>query len=228
MRLVLVNPNTTVSVTDDMLALARAEADPGVDIVGLTAAEGAATIIDEAMLARAAEIVASMAPAIEARSPRGVVVAAFGNPGAARLRTALRAPVVGIGEAAMREAARDGRRFAVVTTTPGLVRAIEADAARLGLAGQFAGVTLTEGDALTVMADPDRMTEALAEACARAVAAGAQALVIGGGPLARSAAAIRARFDEPVVEPVAAAVRRICAKRERAGSVHSDGSANQK
>lgn len=209
MRLVLVNPNTSASVTEDMARLARAEAGPGVEIVGLTAPEGAATIIDEAMLAKAAEIVAAMAPAIEARAPHGVVVAAFGNPGAARLRERLRAPVVGIGEAAMREAARDGRRFAVVTTTPGLVRAIAADAARLGLAAQFAGTTLTEGDALTVMADPERMTEALAEACARAVAAGARALVIGGGPLARSAAAIRERFQQPIIEPVSAAVREL-------------------
>lgn len=206
-RLVLVNPNTSVAVTADMLALARAEAGAGVEIMGLTAPFGASTIIDEAMLAQAAEVVGMMADEIAGHDPDGVIVAAFGNPGAAQLRAKLTVPVTGIGEAAMREGGRDGRRFAVVTTTPSLVRAIERDVDRLGLTDVFAGVALTQGDALHVMADMNRMTEALHTVCSRAVEREAQAIVIGGGPLAKSAAEIRRRVPFPIIEPVSAAVR---------------------
>jgi allantoin racemase len=207
MRLVLVNPNTSVTVTNDMLALARAEAGAGVEIVGLTARFGASTIIDEAMLAQAAEAVGMMAAEISRHGPDGVIVAAFSNPGASRLREKLTVPVTGLGEAAMREAGCEGRRFAVVTTTPALVRSIERDVDRLGLTERFAGVALTEGDALHLMADLGRMTEALHSACSRAIDRGARAIVIGGGPLAKSAADIRRRVPFPIIEPVSAAVR---------------------
>jgi allantoin racemase len=209
MRLVLVNPNTSAAATADMLSLAQAEAGSGVDIVGLTAAYGASTILDEDMLARAAGAVTSMAGTIECLAPDGVIVAAFGNPGAEALRARLPVPVVGIGEAAMLEAGREGR-FAVVTTTPGLAHAIERDAARLGLSDRFLGVKLTEGDPLQVMAESDGLSEALAAACARAVEAGAGAIAIGGGPLAKCAALMRERIQVPIIEPVSAGVRFLC------------------
>ena len=91
---------------------------------GVQAARGPAMITTEAALAASeAEVVrlgTSAAPGVDA-----VVVAAFGDPGVLRLRAVLTVPVVGIGEAAMHEAARDGRRFGIATTTPGLARSIE-------------------------------------------------------------------------------------------------------
>jgi Asp/Glu/hydantoin racemase len=58
------------------------------------------------------------------------------------------------------------------------------------------------------MADPAAVTEALALACEAAIRIdGAQALVIGGGPLALAARALRPRFVVPIIEPIPAAVR---------------------
>jgi Asp/Glu/hydantoin racemase len=166
MRLLLVNPNTNAATTETMRRIAARAAPAGVDVEGLTVTRGAALITDPEALARAAEAVAEAEVAIRARAPDAVIVAAFGDPGRAALAERLAVPVIGIGEAGMRAGAAGGRRFAVVTTTPALVGSITAMAERLGLAKQFAGVELTEGDAATVTGDPMLLPGAL-EAASR-------------------------------------------------------------
>ena len=108
----------------------------------------------------------------------------------------------------MAEAAAGGRPFAVVTTTPDLAGAIEASARAYGHGEAMRGVALTEGDVHAVMADHERLAEALAEACARAIETlSAKALVIGGGPLGQAAQALSDRFPIPIIAPIPAAVR---------------------
>ncbi|MET0195341.1 MAG: aspartate/glutamate racemase family protein [Hyphomicrobiaceae bacterium] len=141
-----------------------------------------------------------------------IVISAFGDPGLARLRERVGVPVVGIGEASLREAAEGGRRFGVATTTPDLEAPIVALVARLGLAARFTGCRIPPGDPLVLAAHPGLQDEALAEAVRQAVERdGAEAVVIGGGPLARSAARIASRFEVPVISPVAAAMRAVAA-----------------
>lgn len=204
MKLVLINPNTNAATTEAMLQLARGAAS-GRDIAGLTAPFGAALITDEAALEESARAVISLAPLLG--DSDGVIVAAFGDPGLATLRARLAVPVTGIAEAGMAEAAFGDRRFAVVTTTPDLVSAIDRTAASYGHAGYYAGTHLTPGDPLDVMADPSRLVEALDAACRHAVRHGAEAIVIGGGPLAVAARALAGRSDVDLIEPVPAAVR---------------------
>src|SRR5215831_18915773 len=104
----------------------------GLEVVGLTAPFGARLITCEAELDEAERAVLALAPEIRADA---VIVSAFGDPAAEALGEALNRPVVGIAEASMRAAARGGRRFAVVTTTPGLARRISERAVQLGLGG---------------------------------------------------------------------------------------------
>ncbi len=206
MRLLVVNPNTDRATTAAMRRIAAEAAPAGVVVEGLTVVRGAALITDPAALALAAEAVVEAEDAIRARAPDAVIVAAFGDPGRARLAERLALPVVGIGEAGMRAGAAGGRRFAVVTTTPDLVGSITAMAEELGLAGQFAGVALTEGDAAAVTRDATLLPRALEQAGRRAIADwGVSALVIGGGPLAEAARGL-ALAGVAIVEPVPAAV----------------------
>ncbi|MFJ3582719.1 aspartate/glutamate racemase family protein [Streptomyces sp. NPDC090127] len=119
-------------------------------------------------------------------------------------------PVVGIGEAAILEAAALGRRFGIATTTPELAGHITERVAALGLSGLFTGLRLTGGDPEALSARPDALRESLARAVrACVVRDGAQAVVIGGGPLGEAAASLHARFETPVISPIAAACRRI-------------------
>jgi Asp/Glu/hydantoin racemase len=207
MRLLLVNPNTNATTTDAMVAIAQ-ESSPENQFVGLTAPFGVPLITGPDELAIAADAVAT---ALAMRMPSGisaVIIAAFGDPGLEAAVTSLRVPVVGIAEAAMAEAGHDDRRFAVVTTTPDLVGSIALLAARYGHAASFLGTELTEGDVHHIMADKDRLVQALEAACHRAISArGAEAIVIGGGPLAAAARILASRLPVPLVEPIPAAAR---------------------
>ncbi|MFD1749345.1 aspartate/glutamate racemase family protein [Salipiger marinus] len=116
----LMNPNSSEATTRAMVAIA-ARVLPRVE--GWTAPAGPPLLTDPAVLAQAGDLVAA------AEVPEGiaaVIVSAFGDPGQAALAARLAVPVVGIGGAAARAAARGGRRFAVVTHTPALVESIDA------------------------------------------------------------------------------------------------------
>jgi allantoin racemase len=216
MRVLLINPNTNRATTETMVEIARAS-DRHARIEGTTARAGAPLLVDEALLAQGAQAVVELVRATDFARYDGGIVAAFGDPGLEAARAICRVPLVGIAEAAMAEAAVDGRRFVVVTTTPRLVRAIERKAAAYGHDAAFGGVRLTDGDIYSLMADPAALEAALARACERTIAEdGAEAIVIGGGPLAVVARALAGRFAVPIVEPIPAAMRLLRAQARRA------------
>lgn len=211
----LVNPNSSEAATGRMLAAARGAAPGWLAIEGRTTAAAPPLIVDEAGADRAEAAV--VAEAAAGGHGDGVILSAFVDPGLARLTGLLDVPVVGIGEASLREAAAVGR-FSVVLTTPGLTGMVCRYAAALGVADRLASVPGTTGDPATLMADAGRLLAALDELVRQAVSRdGAQAVVIGGGPLADAARTLAATAPVPLVEPVPAAVRRMAAILAAAG-----------
>ena len=208
--ILLINPNTSARSTEMMLAVAKPLLPAGVALRGIGATHGADMILDEAALAVAETEVVRIGTEAHQGS-QAIVVAAFGNPGAHRLREMLAMPVVGIGEAAMREAAAGGRRFGIATTTPDLVRSIEAGVRHLGLEAGFTGVRVPAGrDPLALAAIPADQYDELAQAAARCIDLdGAEVVVIGGGPLSDTAVHLRQRLQVTIIEPVPAAIRQV-------------------
>jgi allantoin racemase len=180
-------------------------------VIGATARHGAAMIVDAATLAAAAEEVVELGLRF-GRDVSGIIVSAFGDPGLVCLRRKVAVPVVGIAEAAMREAAGNARRFGIATVTPDLVGPIDDRAAALGLGHLYTGIRLTSGDPAALAADPDRLVRALADAVRRCIRDDkAEAVVIGGGPLGDAATVLASCFAVPVIAPIPAAVRRLMA-----------------
>jgi allantoin racemase len=215
LRILLINPNTSHDTTAQMAAIARAVAPPGVAIAGVTAELGPKMILTPAELAAAAAEVVRI-PLAQAEPVDGIIVAAFGDPGLDELRGRIAIPAVGIAEAAMLEAGEGGRRFSVATTTPALVDFIASRADALGIGHLYTGIRLTAGDPMALVAEPSRLVEALAEAVRQAIDEdGAEAVIIGGGPLGQAAIVIAPRFATPIVQPIPAAMRRLLAATER-------------
>ncbi|MFF5971164.1 aspartate/glutamate racemase family protein [Streptomyces sp. NPDC012769] len=228
--MVLINPNTSTATTRLMTAIARRSlSDAGLPVRGVTAPHGPPMLTTPSALHAAVPHV--LAAAHEALAPgdcAALIVGAFGDPGVAELRARsprgaeagasdpvgghgrAGVPVVGIGEAALAEAAAGGRRFGIATTTPRLAGSIAAQVARLGLADRFTGTRFTPGSPEHLASRPDSLLTAL-EAAVRACAVrdGAEAVVIGGGPLGDAATALQARLALPVIAPVPAACRRV-------------------
>lgn len=210
-RILLINPNTSRATTDRMVAIAQAAAPPGIAVVGVTASRGVPMIVDPPALAAAAEQVVVMG--LDAGpSVAGIIVSAFGDPGLGALRARVAIPVVGIAEAAMREAAQGGRRFGIATVTPALVAGIDAYAGSLDLHPLYTGTRLTPGDPAALAARPAELIAALAQAVELCVQQdGAEAVAIGGGPLGDAATALASRLATPVIAPIPAAMRRMMA-----------------
>ena len=216
-RIALVNPNIDASATRAMLLVASSAVAPGFVVVGRTAPFGTALITTEDSMATAALAVSAMATSLDADGFAGVVVSAFGDPGLQELRASLSIPVTGLAEASMAEAARDGRRFSVVTTTPDLAGHIRRMATAYGWSDMLASVRITPGEPFALMADPEKLEAALLSACDRAIDHDRdEAIVIGGGPLSMAARAIGYKVRVPLVEPVPSAVRLAC---QRCGEV---------
>jgi allantoin racemase len=208
-RFLLINPNSSRATTDMMVSIAQLAAPDGVEIVGATAQSGPPMIVEPLALEASASEVVEIGLRL-AKDVCGIITSAFGDPGLAGLRSKLSIPVVGIAEAAMLEAADNGRRFAVATSTPALVAEIDAKAAALGLGHLYTGVRLTPGDPFELVANPDRLIDALGAAVYDCIEFDlAEAVIIGGGPLGNAATALTSRFNIPVIAPIPTAVRRL-------------------
>jgi Asp/Glu/hydantoin racemase len=220
---IVINPNTTRATTDMMAAIARRTLRPedGYEVRGLTVAAGPPMLRDEESLRAAGPEVVRAAERFLAGADRarvaGFVVSAFGDPGVEELRARVDVPVVGIAEAAMAAAGAGGRRFGIATTTPDLAEAIASRVDRLGWSGQYTGIRLTPGDPQRLTAAPGALRGRLAEAVRLCVVEdGAEAVIIGGGPLAEAAESLRPRSPAPVIAPIPSACEWL--RRELPGS----------
>lgn len=125
MQILVVNPNSTRSMTDKIVEAAQAVASPGTTILGATAQGAPASIeghYDEAMSLPG--LMAQVREA-EAKGVDGIVVACFDDPGIAACRELATGPVLGICEAAVKAASMIATSFSVVTTLPRSVPVIE-------------------------------------------------------------------------------------------------------
>ncbi|MDO9405261.1 MAG: aspartate/glutamate racemase family protein [Polaromonas sp.] len=216
--ILLINPNASAASTAMMVGIAAASAPAGFAIAGGTAASGPSMIVNESELAAAAREVPHTWQRLRAQDGRGwagIIVSAFGDPGIEALRATAGVPVAGICEASLLEAAAGGRRFGIATVTPELTALIRQRVDELGLGALYTGIRLTPGAPRELAADPQALQRELARAVNRCIEDdGAEAVVIGGGPLAQAAGQLQAQYGVPIIEPIPAAVRQLAAMLE--------------
>lgn len=209
--IVLINPNSNAEATRSMADLARAET-AGVAEVVERSNESAPPLLTtpEDMDNAVSGVVEIGVEAARNADVAAIIVSAFSDPGLAELRAEVDIPVFGIGEEVFHAAARDERPFGIVTVTPdeGLVRSFRERAESLGYGDLYRGVQVTPGDPNELVQSPDDLDAALAEAVEASVERdGAEAVIMGGGPLSASAVRLQPQFDVPLVVAVSAAAR---------------------
>lgn len=202
-RLLVINPNTSASVSRLLARQVEAVAPPGVQVDVVTAAFGAGYIADEATYAVAGHAVleAWTRAAAAHGAPAAVLIACFGDPGLWALREVCPCPVVGLAEAAFEQAGQRGR-FAVVTGGRPWEPILERLALCLGWRGHLAGVYTLEASGAQLAAEPAAARRLLGEACRLAAAETAAAsVVLGGAGLAGYAAQLQG-VPVPVLDSV--------------------------
>jgi allantoin racemase len=206
-RLLVINPNTSQTVTELLQTHVQAAAGPDVRVSTLTARFGAAYIACEASYAVASHATLDAWAATLAQpgpSPDAVLIGCFGDPGLLALRESSATPVTGLAEAAFTVAASHGR-FAIVTGGERWGPMLQRLAKVLGMDGALAGIQTVAPTGAELSANPVWAHQLLAQACRDAAQRfNAQAVILGGAGLAGMAAAIQGVVEVPVIDSVIA------------------------
>jgi allantoin racemase len=198
-RILLINPNTTASITERMVTYIGGIVGDAATFVPVTGKFGARYISSRAAAAIAAHA-ALDAFAEHAAGCDAVYLACFGDPGLHALKEVSSVPVIGMAEASCIEAAREGRRFAIVTGGVLWKPMLKEFVATLGLSPQLATIRAIAPTGDQIANDPDGALSQLADACtACAKDDGADVVILGGAALSGLAQRIQPRVPVPVL-----------------------------
>lgn len=201
----LLNPNTSTATTQLMTRICNGVAAGRAAFEGHTMVMGPPVVADEKALFAAGSQIITIGENLAAHGVSGLLIAGFGDPGLAALRLRVDIPVTGIAEAGIAEAAKANRRFSIITTTPDLCKAIHRKVEESHALGCLASLRVTTGDFEETMGNIEKMSAALLALANQCIEDdGAEAILIGGGPLAPAAHRIAQEISVPIVEPVKA------------------------
>jgi Asp/Glu/hydantoin racemase len=206
MKLLLINPNISQSVSDLIEAEARRAAAPSTEITVLTAPFGVAYIETRFESLIGAYATATLA-AEHAEQHDALIVAAFGDPGIDGLRELLDIPVVGLTEAALMSACLLGKRFSIIAISRRITAWYRECVQANGLIDRLASIRCLDRPLQDIGRVQEDHAQALQALCQSAVDDdGADVIIIAGAPLAGLARAIKQRIPVPVVDGVSSAV----------------------
>ncbi len=207
MRLLVINPNISHSVSELIHAEARRSASAGTQITMLTAPLGVAYIETrfEAMIGAYASAVLA---AEHHADHDAVILAAFGDPGLAALREALPIPVLGLTESALASACLLGHRFSIVAISQRIQAWYRETVDANGLLARLASIRALDRPLASIGSVQDDHAPALLGLCESCVRQdGADVIILAGAPLAGLARSLRDQLPVPVVDGVSSAVR---------------------
>ena len=207
MKLIVVNVNTSQTMTESIDDSARRYASAGTEVVTLQPYFGAEAV--DCNFESYLSAVAVMDRVLAYDDPYdAVVLAGFGEHGRDGLAELIERPVVEICEASAHVAMMIGRSYSVVTTLQRSVPAIEDRLRLAGLWDRCASVRASGMSTLEVDDDPQAAVRAVvAEAAAAVKTDYAEVICLGCAGMAGLEDAVTSAVNVPVIDGVGAAVR---------------------
>jgi allantoin racemase len=206
MKIKIINPNTTPSMTRKIGESARSVASSGVHVLAVNPAMGPASIESHYEEALAVPGLLEEIAAGEREGVDAYVVACFGDPGLKAARELARGPVLGIAEAAMHVASMVSARFSVVTTLERTVGQAWHLAESYGMARHCVNVRACELPVLELDKPGSSARLRIIEECRRALAEdGCDSIVLGCAGMSDLCEEISRVIGVPVIDGVAAA-----------------------
>ncbi|WP_372618743.1 aspartate/glutamate racemase family protein [Falsiroseomonas sp.] len=201
-RILVVNPNSSVSCTQGIERALSGFGAPGLPRIEVTRlADGPPAIVTWRDWFSVAEPLCRL---VEREPAAAYVIACVSDPGVDAVRVATRAPVFGPLRSAVAAALARADRFGIIAFgDPSLPRQRRALAA-MGVESRLVAHIPLNLD-MEVLTDPIAPRAALIEAGRRIAAAGAEAVILGCAGMASHRAAVEAACGLPVIEPCQAA-----------------------
>jgi allantoin racemase len=206
MRILVINPNTTASMTRKIGAAAAAVASKETEIIAVNPEFGPPSI--EGYYDEVFSVPGLIAEMTKAPDMDAYVVACFDDTGLEAARCITDAPVIGIGEAAFHMASLIAGKFSVVTTLARSVPAVEQNLVKYGLATRCAKVRASDIPVLDLeIPGSDACDRISAEIATTIREDSAEAIVLGCAGMADLALILSRQHGVPVLDGVACAVK---------------------
>lgn len=205
-RILILNPNMTEAMTTRLTETAARVASPGTVISSATVARGFPYISSRAEAQIAGAIALEMLAERQGQFD-AAIIAAFGDPGLIAARELFDQPIIGMSEAAMLTALMLGKRFGIVSFAARMAPWYEECVEMHGLMGRCAGVFCLDEPISSVNDVADEKSEALVKLSGRAIAAGADVVILAGAPLAGLAAEVAHLIPVPLVDQAQTALK---------------------
>jgi len=207
-KLLLVNPNTTSSMTDKAGEAARMVAASGTEIIAVNPEYGPISIegyYDEVFsIPGLLEEVRKG----EASGCQGTVIACFDDTGLDAARCIASGPVVGICEAAMHIASLLANSFSIVTTLRRSIPALEELTVKYGMSRKCHRIRAAEVPVLELENPDSEATKLIRVEIQKALDDDrSEAIVLGCAGMVDLAAELSEEFGVPVIDGVSAAVK---------------------
>lgn len=207
MRILVINPNTTQAMTDEIHHVAQAAARPGTEVETVQPRAGPRSIegnADEVLAAyHTLDLVAGTRGNYDA-----YVIACFGDPALAACREVSSVPVIGIAEASFHMASLIAYKWSVVTVLPRVKPLLEDLVLRNGMEMRCASIRCTPLTVLEIEEDIERTKRMMVEEGRNAIAQdGAEAILLGCAGLGPLDKWMQEQLGVPVLDGVACAVK---------------------
>ena len=208
MKIKVINPNTTMEMTEGIGEAARSVARADTEIVAVSPDFG-----PDSIESYYDEQVAACGVLDEVRKGEGegadaYVIACYGDPGLHAAREMTEKPVVGIAEASFYTASMVAARFSVVSVIPRIRTMLQEMVHGYGMAERIVAIRTTPLYVLDIERDPEGSMEKLRDEVRRSVAEDdAEAVCLGCAGFARFAAELEAELGVPILDGVVCATK---------------------
>ena len=208
MKILLVNPNTTASMTEKAGEAARLVAASGTEIIAVNPEYGPVSI--EGYYDEVFSIPGLLEEVRKGEDSgcQGTVIACFDDTGLDAARCLASGPVVGICEASMHIASLLANGFSIVTTLKRSIPALEKLAVKYGMSQQCHRVSAAEVPVLELEHPDSETTKLIRVEIQKALDEDrSEAIVLGCAGMADLATKLSKEFGVPVIDGVTAAVK---------------------
>jgi allantoin racemase len=205
-KILLINPNSSEEMTGDIAATVESLAldNYGIKTVRMENSPRVLESFADYTLA-GAEVLRYLAAGF-AGDADGVLLACFGDPALYALKEVSPVPVIGIAEAALSTALLLGFKFSIVASSPKAVPMMESLVKSYGLEGRLASVECLDMPIESFLGNRSLTAGPLTRAAGKAVAKGAEVLVLGCAGLTMLEKQVEEKYRITVIDPVRAGI----------------------
>ena len=208
MKIMVINPNTSASMTEHILKTLTPIKREDTELTVLCSDRGPETIESAYDSAHAVPPTLDLVKKANDEAYDAVIIACFSDPGLEAAREISEIPVLGIEESTFHMAAMLGARFAIMTPRKTRIHAKRMDVHKRGMDYYLASVRSLDLSVAETDADPNKTKKRVLEVAESAVREdGAEVIILGCAGMAGYAREIEDALSVKVIDPTAVALK---------------------